>query len=304
MTRSMRLLEMRWRRSHIGSQLGTQTLSAQSSHSGQLDTHRQRSPGWLQLPSAAQRYGVGAAARQADAGSAVLAVGQLALHEQTRSWPQALPGLSQRQACVDARLTAAILPAVAVLALLAGRALVALAAEHRREAGDALAVEAAEAGLAVAGGLALLAAAVRAAVAMLALLADRAAIRFAAEDRREAGDAAVRRRRSAPASSRTPCGSACSAPGRRPAPRSRGRSDSSARRCSDSRSGSSPRRPAGSGRSRSAPGRRAPSSAVRPPTPARARRTTGRRRRVRDELAHGDHVRPTGNLRRNPDTRA
>jgi hypothetical protein len=44
MTRSSRRLEMRCRRSHIGSQLGTQTLNAQSSHEGQLDTHWQRSP--------------------------------------------------------------------------------------------------------------------------------------------------------------------------------------------------------------------------------------------------------------------
>ena len=80
-----------------------------------------------------------------------------------------------------------------MLALLAGRALVALAAEYRREAGDALTVEAAEAGLAVACRLALLTAAVGPTVAMLTLLSDRAAVRLAAEHRREPGDAAALR---------------------------------------------------------------------------------------------------------------
>lgn len=78
-----------------------------------------------------------------------------------------------------------------MLALLVGRAVVALAAEDGREAGDALAVEAPQARFAIAGGLTLLAAAILPAVAVLALLADRAPIRLAAEDGRDAGDAAA-----------------------------------------------------------------------------------------------------------------
>jgi len=82
-------------------------------------------------------------------------------------------------------LAAPILPAVAVLALLAGRALVALAAKHGREAGDALTIEAAEPRFAITGCLALLAAAVGPPVAVLALLADGTALGLAAEDGRQ-----------------------------------------------------------------------------------------------------------------------
>jgi hypothetical protein len=77
-----------------------------------------------------------------------------------------------------------------VLALLPGRALITLAAVHRGETGDALAVEAAEPRFAIAGRLTLLAAAIEAPVAMLALLAEGAALRFATEHRRDAGGAA------------------------------------------------------------------------------------------------------------------
>jgi hypothetical protein len=69
----------------MGSQLGTQTLSAQSSHSGQLDTHRHRSPGRAQLPSALQLYGVALPAGRHTPGPQFSQSGQLALHEQTRS---------------------------------------------------------------------------------------------------------------------------------------------------------------------------------------------------------------------------
>jgi hypothetical protein len=89
------------------------------------------------------------------------------------------------------RLTAAILPAVAVLALLAGGALGAFATENRRDSGDALAVETAQAGIAIAGGLTLLSTAIRLTAAVLALLPDRAAVRLATEDWREAGDAVL-----------------------------------------------------------------------------------------------------------------
>jgi hypothetical protein len=88
-------------------------------------------------------------------------------------------------------LTAAILPPVAMLALLAGGALGAVATEHRRDSGDTLAVETAQAGIAIAGGLALLSAAITLTVAVLALLPDRAAVGLTTEDRCEAGDATL-----------------------------------------------------------------------------------------------------------------
>jgi len=91
---------MRWRRSHIGSQLGTQTLSWQSSHSGQLATHRHRSPGRLQPPSALQLYGVGLPLGMHTPGPQFSQSGQAALHAQTRSCPHELPVLSQRHAWV------------------------------------------------------------------------------------------------------------------------------------------------------------------------------------------------------------
>jgi hypothetical protein len=78
-------------------------------------------------------------------------------------------------------LPAAILAPVAVLALLVGRTLIALTAIHRHDTGDALAVEAAEAGIAIARRLALLAAAVGVTVGVLTLLAERAAVRLAAK---------------------------------------------------------------------------------------------------------------------------
>jgi hypothetical protein len=90
----------------------------------------------------------------------------------------------------DACLAAAVLPSIAMLTLLAARTALALAAEHRGKPGDTLPVEASQPGLAVAGGLTLLAAAVAAAVAMLTLLAERTAVRFAAEYWCDTGDAA------------------------------------------------------------------------------------------------------------------
>jgi len=76
-----------------------------------------------------------------------------------------------------------------MLALLAARTLIAFTAVDRREAGDALPVDAGAPRVAVARGLALPAAAIRTAVCVLAGLADRAPIGFAAEDGRAACDA-------------------------------------------------------------------------------------------------------------------
>jgi len=91
----------------------------------------------------------------------------------------------------DAGLIAAVHPPVGVLALIAGRADVAFAAEDRGKSSDALPAEATQTGLAVAGGAALglrLASAAATGV-RLALLTDRAEVALAAVDRGDSGDA-------------------------------------------------------------------------------------------------------------------
>lgn len=131
-----------------------------------------------------------AATRQADAGPAILAVRTTGGTSADAILLACTAGVIAAPCLRRTRLAAAVLASVAVLTLLPKHALIALTAEHGRDAGDALAVEAAQSGLAVAGGLALLAAAIQPPVAVLALLPDWAAVGLAAEHRREAGDAA------------------------------------------------------------------------------------------------------------------